>query len=106
MNPEGYTIVQRGRVVISPEEAMARESVGERVSTADRWHGLDTSLVRSGDRLEENKGQWVHMRRNQTFEPLSDDDMCEHGYVRDHAPHPAAGLERCPVCDSYPASEQ
>lgn len=40
------------------------------------------------------------------FEPLSDDDMCEHGYVRDHAPHPAAGLERCPVCDSYPEREQ
>lgn len=61
--PEGYTIIQRGRVLISPEEAMARESIGERLSTADRWHGLDTSLVRSGDRLEEFKGQWIHMRK-------------------------------------------
>lgn len=65
MGPEGYTIIQRGRVVISPEEALARESVGERLSTADRWHGLDTSLVRSGDRLEESKGQWIHMRRTE-----------------------------------------
>lgn len=60
--PDGYTLIQSGRVVISPEEAMARESVGERLSTADRWQGLDTSLVRSGDRLEESKGRWVHMR--------------------------------------------
>lgn len=37
---------------------------------------------------------------DRTIAPLSDDDMCEHGYVRDHAPHPAAGLEHCPVCDS------
>lgn len=64
IGPEGYTIVQRGRVLISSEEAMARESIGERLSTADRWAGLDTSLVRSGDRLEEHKGQWIHMRRN------------------------------------------
>lgn len=65
---DGYTTIQTGRVVISPEEAMARESVGERLSLADRWAGLDTSLVRSGDRLEEQKGYWIHMRKNDVAE--------------------------------------
>lgn len=52
-----------GRVAISVEEAMAREDAGEpRLSTVDRWQGMNASLVRSGDMLLENKGAWVHVR--------------------------------------------
>lgn len=59
-------VIQRGRVVISPEEAMARESAGEaKLSFADRVHGFDASLVRSGDQLLENKGEWVHLREEE-----------------------------------------
>ena len=65
---DGYTTIQTGRVAITPEEALARESVGERLSLADRWTGLDTSLVRSGDRMEEHKGYWIHMRKNDVAE--------------------------------------
>lgn len=60
-----WYVIQQGRVAISPEEARAREDAGEKkLTTAERWIGLDVSLVRSGDRLEENKGAWAHLREN------------------------------------------
>lgn len=31
-------------------------------------HGLNTGLVRSGDTMLENKGEWVHMRRREPSE--------------------------------------
>ena len=63
---ERWRVIQRGRVTISAEEAIAREDAGEpRLTTADRWHGLDVALVRSGDELLENKGEWVHRRRTE-----------------------------------------
>jgi len=32
--------------------------------------------------------------------------FCPHGFVRERAPHSAAGLERCPDCDSGPVSTE
>ena len=55
--------IQSGRVLISVEEARAREHAGEpKLSTVDRWQDFDASLVRSGDSLQENKGLWIHLR--------------------------------------------
>lgn len=60
-------VIQQGHVRVSVEEARAREASGEpRLTTADRWHGLNVSLVRSGDQLLENdKGQWWHLREEE-----------------------------------------
>lgn len=60
---DNYEVIQQGRIVISPEEALARESAGEpKFSFADRAQGFNTSLVKSGDTVMENKGEWIHMR--------------------------------------------
>lgn len=60
---DGYVVIQQGRIVISAEEAQAREESGEpKLSFADRAQAFNATLVRSGDTLMENKGQWMHMR--------------------------------------------